>query len=176
MRSLVRRRSPAVGLALVAALFLMAAAQAAGSSASRTGTRAVVALRTTGIGAVLVDSQGRTVYLFEKDRNGLSMCNSACVKFWPRLTSHGSPHAGKGVHQSLLGLTRARSGVGQVTYAGHPLYTFVGDKRPGQTSGEGLDNFGAEWYAVGPNGHKVEQDKSGSSGSTGGYGSSGGGW
>jgi predicted lipoprotein with Yx(FWY)xxD motif len=176
MKSLVKRRASAVGIALVAALLLMAAVQTASSSAARTGTRAVVALRTTGIGSVLVDSHGRTVYLFEKDRSGLSMCNSACVKFWPRLTSHGNPHAGKGVHQSLLGLGRVRRGVGQVTYAGHPLYTFVGDKRPGQTSGEGLDNFGAEWYAVGPNGHKVEHDKSGSSSSTGGYPSSGSGW
>jgi predicted lipoprotein with Yx(FWY)xxD motif len=175
MKSLVRRPASAVGIALVAALLLMAAAQAASSSASRSGTRALVALRKTGIGSVLVDSHGRTLYLFEKDRNGLSMCNSACAKFWPRLTSHGSPHAGKSVHQSLLRLTRVRNGLGQVTYAGHPLYTFVGDKRAGQTSGEGLDNFGAEWYAVGPNGHKVEH-ASGSSSSSGGYSSSGSGW
>ena len=175
MKSLVRRRASA-GIALVAALLLMATAQAASSSASRTGTRALVTLKKTGIGSVLVDSRGRTLYLFEKDRNGVSMCNSACAKFWPRLTSHGSPRAGKGVHQSLLRLTRVRNGVGQVTYAGHPLYSFVGDKRPGQTSGEGLDNFGAEWYAVGPNGHKVEHDQSGSTSSSGGYASSGSGW
>jgi predicted lipoprotein with Yx(FWY)xxD motif len=175
MKSLVRRRASA-GIALVAALLLMATAQAASSSASRTGTRALVALRKTGLGSVLVDSRGRTLYLFEKDSNGVSMCNSACAKFWPRLTSDGSPRAGKGVHQSLLRLTRVRKGVGQVTYAGRPLYTFVGDKRPGQTSGEGLDDFGAEWYAVGPNGHKVEHDKSGSSSSSGGYSSSGSGW
>jgi predicted lipoprotein with Yx(FWY)xxD motif len=175
MKSLVRRRASG-GIALVAALLLMATAQAASSSAPRTGTSALVALRKTEIGSVLVDSRGRTLYLFEKDRNGVSMCNSACAKFWPRLTSHGIPRAGKGVHQSLLRLTRVRNGVGQVAYAGHPLYTFVSDKRPGQTSGEGLDNFGAEWYAVGPNGHKVEHDKSGSSSSSGGYSSSGRGW
>jgi predicted lipoprotein with Yx(FWY)xxD motif len=175
MKSLVRRRASAVGIALVASLLLMATAQAASSSASRTGTRALVTLRKTGIGSVLVDSRGRTLYLFEKDRNGVSMCNSACAKFWPRLTSNGSPRAGKGVHQSLLRLTRAQKGVGQVTYAGHPLYTFVGDTRAGQTSGEGLDNFGAEWYAVGPNGQKVEH-ASGSPSSSGGYSSSGSGW
>jgi predicted lipoprotein with Yx(FWY)xxD motif len=161
--------------ALVAGLLLVAAAQAASSSTPRSGARALVTLRTTGIGSVLVDSRGRTLYLFEKDRNGVSMCDTACAKFWPRLTSHGSPRAGKGVRQSFLGLTRVRNGVGQVVYAGHPLYTFVGDKRSGQTSGEGLDNFGAEWYAVGPNGHKVEHDKSIGSSSSGGYGS-GSGW
>jgi predicted lipoprotein with Yx(FWY)xxD motif len=164
-----------VVIALVAGLLLMATAQAASSSAPRSRARALVTLRTTGIGSVLVDSRGRTLYLFEKDRNGTSMCDSACAKFWPRLASHGSPRAGKGVHQSLVGLTRVRNGVGQVTYAGHPLYRFVGDKRPGQTSGEGLDNFGAEWYAVGPNGQKVEHDKGAGSSSTGGYGS-GSGW
>ena len=176
MKSLRPTRSSAVGITLVAALLLMAAAQAASSSASASGARALVTLRKTGIGSVLVDSRGRTLYLFEKDRNGVSMCNSACTKFWPKLTSHGSPRAGNGVHRSLLRLTRLRNGVGQVTYAGHPLYTFVGDKRAGQTSGEGLDNFGAEWYAVGPNGHKVEHDKSAGSSSSGGYGNSGSGW
>jgi predicted lipoprotein with Yx(FWY)xxD motif len=171
MKSLLTTRGAGVCIALVAALLLTAAAPA-----SRTNGRALITLRKSGIGSVLVDSHGRTLYLFEKDRNGTSMCDSACAKFWPRLTSHGSPRAGKGVHQSLLRLTGARNGVGQVTYAGHPLYTFVGDKRPGQTTGEGLANFGAEWYAVGPNGHKVEHDQGGSSSPSGGYGNSGSGW
>jgi len=176
MKTLLRRRATGVGIALVAAVLLIATAQAASSSASGSGASTGVLLRKTGIGSVLVDSRGRTLYVFEKDRNGVSMCNSACAKFWPRLTSHGTPRAGKGVLQSLLRLTSVRNGVGQVAYAGHPLYTFVGDKRAGQTSGEGLDNFGAEWYAVGPNGHKVEHDKSAGSSSSGGYGSSGSGW
>ena len=70
-----------------------------------------------------------------------------------------------------------------MTYARHPLYTFVGDKHSGQTAGEGLDIFGAEWYAVAANGHKVEQDEDASSRSdsgggsgSGGYGTSAGGW
>jgi predicted lipoprotein with Yx(FWY)xxD motif len=158
MRALSTTRALAVGIALASALLLMAAAHAASSSPSRTSpTRARVALRKTGLGTILVDARGRTLYLFEKDRNRVSTCNSACAKFWPRLTSHRTPRAGKGVHQSLLGLTRTPSGVRQVTYAGHPLYTFAGDKRAGQTSGEGLDNFGAEWYAVAATGHKVER-------------------
>jgi predicted lipoprotein with Yx(FWY)xxD motif len=181
MRALSTTRALAVGIALASALLLMAAAQAASSSASHSHpTRTLVALRKTGLGTILVDARGRTLYLFEKDRNGMSMCDSACAKFWPRATSHGAPRAGKGVHRSLLRLTRSSSGVRQVTYAGHPLYTFVGDKHAGQTSGEGLDNFGAEWYAVAATGHKVERNGSGSPGSGGssggGYGSSGGGW
>ena len=137
---------------------LVAAAHAGTSFRSRahaaTGTR--VALRKTALGAILVDARGRTLYLFEKDRNGMSRCNTACVSYWPPLTSHGTAHAGKGVNQSMLGLTAAHNGVRQVTYAGHPLYTFVGDKRAGQTTGEGLNNFGAGWYVLAASGKKVE--------------------
>jgi predicted lipoprotein with Yx(FWY)xxD motif len=159
-------RMRTLGLALATALLLIGAAQAATSS-----SRALVAVRKTSLGAVLVDSRGRTLYLFEKDRRGQSMCNSSCASYWPPLTSARTPRAGKGVHQSLLGLTRAGSGVRQVTYAGHPLYTFIGDKRAGQTSGEGLNNFGARWYAVGSNGSQVARTATASgSGGYGGYG------
>jgi predicted lipoprotein with Yx(FWY)xxD motif len=184
MKHLLTARMLALAIALGTALTLVAAAQAGSSFRSRSrATGALVALRKTALGTILVDARGRTLYLFEKDRNGASMCNSACAKYWPPLTSHGTPRAGKGVHQSLLRLTASRNGTRQVTYAGHPLYAFVGDKRAGQTAGEGLDNFGAEWYAVAPSGQKVERsESSGSSGSSGGsssgggYGASGGGW
>ena len=140
-----------------AALLLVAAAQAGNSSRARTrATGALVTLRQTALGSILVDARGRTLYLFEKDRNGVSMCNSACTTYWPPLTSHAAPRAGKGVHPSLLRLTRSRNGARQVTYTGHPLYTFVGDKHAGQTTGQGLDNFGAEWYALSASGQKVE--------------------
>jgi predicted lipoprotein with Yx(FWY)xxD motif len=165
MKQLLSTRLIALGSvlgAIGAAAMLVATAQATVSSKSRVrdaGT--VVALRKTTIGTILVDSRGRTLYLFEKDRNGVSMCNTACISYWPALTSHGAPRAAKGVRQSLLGLTRAaHHGVRQVTYAGHPLYTFVGDKRAGQTAGEGLDDFGAEWYALETSGKKVESGNS----------------
>jgi predicted lipoprotein with Yx(FWY)xxD motif len=182
MKQPLATRTLALAIVLGAAVLLAAAAQGAGSSPSRAhATGALVALRKTPLGTILVDARGRTLYLFEKDRNGVSMCTSACAKYWPPLTSDGSPRAGKGVHQSLLRLARSRNGARQVTYAGHPLYTFVGDKRAGQTAGEGLDNFGAEWYAVAAAGHTVERNARGNSGSSdsgsdGGYGASGGGW
>ena len=173
MRQLLPTRLLAIGIAIGAAALVVPATQAGTSSSSglRAAAGALVALRTTALGTILVDAHGRTLYLFEKDRNGVSTCNTACVKYWPALTSHGAPLAGKGVRQSLLGLGRAASGVRQVTYAGHPLYTFVGDKRAGQTSGENLNTFGAEWYAVSASGAKVEQSKSSSttSGYAGGY-------
>jgi predicted lipoprotein with Yx(FWY)xxD motif len=177
MKQPLSSRLNALGIVLAAigaATMLVSAAQAKVSSKSRvrdTGT--VVALRKTAIGTILVDSRGRTLYLFEKDRNGVSMCNTACVSYWPALTSRATPRAGKGVNQSLLRLSPAHNGVRQVTYAGHPLYAFVGDKRAGQTSGEGLSNFGADWYALSASGRKVEQSQTAGSGSSssGGYGS-----
>ena len=139
---------------------LLVTAQTKTSSASRvSAARAVVSLRKTALGTVLADARGRTLYLFEKDRNGVSSCSAACLAYRPALTSIGTPRAGNGVQQSLLKLARAHNDSRQVTYAGHPLYTFVGDKRAGQTTGEGLRNFGADWYALAASGRKVDRSE-----------------
>jgi secreted repeat protein with Y-X4-D motif len=95
-----------------------------------------------------------------------------------QLTSHGTPRAGDGVNNSLLRLSRVHNGMSQVTYGGHPLYTFVGDKRAGQTTGQGLNNFGAGWYVLGANGQKIDRSTSAASSSgsssSGGYSTGGG--
>ena len=172
MKALRSTRLLGLAVAIGAATLLVAAAQAGTSRVNPTGAAVtVVALEKTALGTILVDPRGRTLYLFEKDRNGMSMCNTACVKYWPALTSHATPRAAKGVIQALLGLTRAGGAVRQVTYAGHPLYAFAGDKRPGQTNGENLSAFGAEWYAVAASGRKVEPHATAdsNSGSGGGY-------
>jgi predicted lipoprotein with Yx(FWY)xxD motif len=164
--------------ALGTAMLIVTAAQAGTSLRSHRQTNsAVVSVRKTALGPILVDARGRTLYLFEKDRNGVSMCSSSCTAYWPSLTSHGAPRAGSGVRQALLALGKAHNGLRQVLYAGHPLYTFAGDKRAGQTSGEGLTNFGAGWYAIAANGQKVDKSDgtSSTSGSSVGYGS-GSGW
>jgi len=158
--------------AIVGAAVLVGAAHGGTSSATRAPKGALVAVRKTTLGSVLVDARGRTLYVFEKDRKGMSACETACVKFWPPIVSRTTPRAGKGVHTSMLGVTKRQDGRRQGTYAGHPLYTFVGDKNPGQTSGEGLTNFGAEWYVLAASGRTVQPSKP----SSGGYGSGGGGW
>ena len=165
-------------LAAIGTAMLIAAAAQAGTSVSshHQTAGALVSVRKTALGSVLVDARGRTLYLFEKDRNGVSMCSSACTTYWPRLTSGAAPRAGSGVHKQLLSLGKTHNGARQVLYAGHPLYTFVGDKSAGQTTGEGLTNFGAGWYAIAANGQKIDKsDAAGSStsGSGGGYGSGG---
>jgi predicted lipoprotein with Yx(FWY)xxD motif len=111
---------------------------------------------TTRLGQVLVDSTGQTVYLFLADKGTMSSCNSAsCVQYWPPVLTTGAPVAGTGVNGSLLGTTTRADGTAQVTYAGHPLYRFISDKKPGDVAGQGLSAFGAPWYVVSPSGAQV---------------------
>jgi len=146
----------AVMVAAFAALFLTAVGAAlGGGSAAREAT---VATAPSGLGRVVVDGRGRTLYLFEKDRRGGSACSGACATYWPPLLTNGKSSAIKGAKRSLLGSIRRSDGARQVTYAGHPLYLFFGDSRRGQTNGEGLTDFGAGWYVLSPSGKKIDRD------------------
>lgn len=148
----MKTAQPALAVAVAVAL-AVAATAAAGS-----GARASVGTARTGIGKVAADAHGRTLYLFEKDRRGRSACSGLCTSYWPPLLTHGKPVALHGVKRSLLGTIRRSDGSRQVTLAGHPLYRFSGDSRRGQTTGEGLTDFGAGWDAVSPSGKKIEAD------------------
>jgi predicted lipoprotein with Yx(FWY)xxD motif len=119
-----------------------------------TGT---VGAASTRLGQVLVDGRGLTVYLFEADKDGASVCYAGCAANWPPLLTDGMPVAGEGAVQSLLGTTTRRDGKLQVTYNGSPLYYFVADKKPGDLLGQGIDAFGGEWYVLSPAGTKIEQ-------------------
>jgi len=121
---------------------------------------ATVSVRSTKLGPILVDAQGRTLYLFEADKTSKSTCDGACASAWPPLAVTGMPTAGTGVKASLLGTSKRADGTIEVTYAGHPLYGYAGDAAPGDTTGQGLDQFGAEWYVLNAAGHKVEHDGS----------------
>jgi predicted lipoprotein with Yx(FWY)xxD motif len=135
-------------LALMAALGVIGFLGAGSIAYGATRTPPTVSLRKTKLGLVLVNSAGRTLYLFAKDTNGKSACNGSCAKFWPPLLIFGKATAGSGVKASLLGTTRRSNGSLQVTYNKHPLYTYALDKQAGQTNGEGSLAFGAKWYAV----------------------------
>jgi predicted lipoprotein with Yx(FWY)xxD motif len=117
---------------------------------------ATVAVTTTGLGAFLVDSSGRTLYLFEADRGATTTCDGACAQAWPPLTTSGGEQAASGVSAADLGTSARRDGTTQVTYHGHPLYYYVADGKPGDTRGQGLNQFGAPWYVVSPAGAKVD--------------------
>ena len=127
-------------------------------AAAKTAGGAAVAMRTTELGPTLVDSQGRTLYLFEKDTTTASTCYGACASVWPPLTTNGKPQAQAGISAAKLGTTKRNDGKVEVTYAGHPLYYYVSDTEPGQLSGEGLDQFGATWDAVAPSGTGIDED------------------
>jgi predicted lipoprotein with Yx(FWY)xxD motif len=157
----------------LAALVLLAAActgggassAGAGSSgagpmpASGSSAAAVVDLRGSKLGQILVDGQGRTLYLFEADKAGKSACDGACAGAWPPYLSSGAPQAGSGVTGGSLGSSRRGDGGGtQVTYHGHPLYYYAGDGRPGDTTGQGLNQFGAKWYVLAASGDKIDND------------------
>jgi len=107
---------------------------------------------------MLTDSSGRTLYLFQKDKGPTSTCYGSCAALWPPLTTSGAPKAGAQIKASALGTTMRKDGTSEVTYNGHPLYYFAGDKGPGATSGQGLDDFGAEWYVLAPSGNKIDKD------------------
>jgi predicted lipoprotein with Yx(FWY)xxD motif len=130
-------------------------AYGAATSAPKTAT-GTVSTRQTKLGRVLTDAQGRNLYLFEKDQGAMSSCYGACASIWPPLTTGGNALAGTGVTAAKLGATKRSDGKTAITYAGHPLYTYAGDRKPGDEQGQGLDQFGAEWYVLAPNGHKID--------------------
>jgi predicted lipoprotein with Yx(FWY)xxD motif len=107
------------------------------------------------LGQLMVNGSGRTLYLFDRDLNNVSTCYNACAQAWPPLLTSGSPEAGPNVSHADLATTTRRDGSNQVTFHGHPLYTFVADKTAGDTTGQGLSAFGDLWYVVGTNGAKI---------------------
>jgi predicted lipoprotein with Yx(FWY)xxD motif len=109
------------------------------------------------LGTFLVDANGRTLYLWKADTGMSSTCTGACAQAWPPATTTGTPTAGSGVKASLLGTTKRSDGTLEVTYAGHPLYTFSGDSAAGQTSGQDSKAFGAAWYIVAASGKQIGQ-------------------
>ncbi len=142
------------------------AAPTANASASSPGS----SLRTRSVspfGVVLTDARGRTLYLLEEDRSGESRCLQMCAVIWPPfLGSAGSPpSAGDSLVRAALIGTRPRAGGGvQVTYNGHPLYYYLGDREAGEALGHHVEDSWGEWAAVTPAGRQVEGDRVGESG------------
>jgi predicted lipoprotein with Yx(FWY)xxD motif len=169
---MIRNRSRTL-LASVAALPLIALAVAGCGSASssvappttKDGRAATIGVANESLGDVLVNTRGRTLYLFQKDSGTTSECTGACAANWPPLRANGSPTIGSGAKAALLASTMRSDGSRQITYNSHPLYTFVKDTKAGETNGEGLTAFGGTWYAISPAGNQVVAQPS----STGGY-------
>lgn len=169
----MRRLIALAAVAVVAAVVVVAAALTGGGSqqpasaaagayspgaAGRQTAAGTVALRKSPLGSILVDARGRTLYLFEADQPARSGCSGACASIWPPLTTSAAPQAGGGVSAAKLATFVRAGGERQVTYNGHPLYTYAGDSRPGATDGQALDQFGAEWYVVDAAGDKIDEN------------------
>jgi predicted lipoprotein with Yx(FWY)xxD motif len=171
LTSPIKFRSAAAALPLVA-LAVAGCGGSSNSSPSAPSTRgsATVDVANTGLGKILVDSQGRTLYLFKKDAGTKSSCFGDCATDWPPVRATGKPTVGNGLTASKAGTTKRSDGKPEVTYNGHPLYLFAGDKKPGDTSGQGLNGFGGGWFVVSPAGTQVSGSGTSSS-SSGGSGS-----
>jgi predicted lipoprotein with Yx(FWY)xxD motif len=143
----------AVAFASAASAATVASAQT-GLAAAHSSRAVTVQLRHTSLGSILVSGSGSTLYEFTRDHASKNSCAaiSGCSAIWPSLKASGRPTAGSGAEASLLSTTSGN----QVTYAGHPLYTYSGDSGPGKTSYVGVKQFGGTWYAINVSGDAVK--------------------
>jgi predicted lipoprotein with Yx(FWY)xxD motif len=167
-----------IGGALAVPLIALAVAGCGGGSSGGSGNSAAAsplpktasgqaatigAANEGNLGRILVDSQGRTIYLFQKDSGTKSACFGACAAAWPPVRDSGKPTVGSGLNASLVGTTARSDGMPQVTYNGHPLYLFAQDQKPGDTNGQGVVAFGGGWFALDSSGNQVTAQASSSS-------------
>lgn len=159
---MIRWLLPVAVIAAVGAGGAMAATSAMHSSAA-----SVKAVKSAKYGTVLVAANGKTLYRYTIDRKGVNRCtsNATCAKYWPRLLvkAGAKPTGGAGIQASLLGTVKASNGMRQVTYAGFPMYTFSGDTKAGQVSGQGFEK---QWYVVNTKGAFVKHALAGGSSSS----------
>src|SRR5437667_7430162 len=144
-------------VALAASLAFASLVAALAVAGSTTASRTKVAVAKSSLGRILVDSKGITLYDFVKDKGTTSTCYGACAALWPPLITGGKPVAGPGVRASLLGTTKRTDGKLEVTYNGHPLYYFVTDRKPGQTTGQGVNQFGGPWWVLSTAGKEIHR-------------------
>ena len=171
---MTRSRSRSIGVLGAGGLAVLATlaagcggggATAASSAPPKTasGQAATLGIANTGIGQILVNSEGHTLYLFKADQGTKSACTGACAGAWPPLLVQGKPTLGKGIDTSLIGTAARPEGTKQLTYNGHPLYRFAQDQAAGETNGQGVSAFGASWFALSSAGNQVSAKASSSS-------------
>jgi predicted lipoprotein with Yx(FWY)xxD motif len=125
------------------------------SAKSPSGSALVNSASTASLGDLIVGPNGRTLYEFKKDTGSASACSGACAAEWPPLTTSGKVTSSGSVPMASLKTVKRDDGKLQVALDGHPLYYFAGDSAPGQANGQGLDDFGASWWALSPSGKEI---------------------
>ena len=156
-----------LSLVIVVALTVAACGGSGGNASSATvttasGSATTIRVQGSGLGKILVDAHGRSLYLFKADSPDVSACDGACAAAWPPLLAHGKPIVADGLSPSLVSTIQRPGGARQLTFNGHPLYVFVADQKPGDVHGEGVTAFGALWYALSPAGNQVSGAQSSS--------------
>ena len=138
------------------AVALASAGSASPAPSAPESSRNTLSVRSSPFGKILFDGRGFALYAFTKDRRGgRSTCYGACAKAWPPYVVRGTLSVGPGVNRSLLGTVRRRDGSRQATYAGRPLYYYVGDRRAGQVLCQNVSEFGGLWLVVRASGRLV---------------------
>lgn len=127
-----------------------------GRSTTKPPAGAVVKLADSKLGKIIVNADGMTLYLFEKDKNGTPACYDKCAEEWAPYVTQGDPAAADGADANLLKTVKRTDGTLQVVYGAWPLYTYEDDKKPGDVTGNDKDEFGGEWYALGAEGKQAE--------------------
>jgi predicted lipoprotein with Yx(FWY)xxD motif len=167
-------RNAFLATALVVPLFVLAAVGCGGGGGGKKANGSTTLPTTAGgrpatlgvennnnLGEILADTKGRTLYLFQADVGRKSVCTGACAAAWPPLRAGGKPVVGNGASAAKIATGPRPDGGPQVTYNGHPLYTYTADRKPGDSNGQGLNAFGGLWYVVDPAGDQVTGTGSG---------------
>ena len=142
-------------LFIVAALALTALGPTTNAISSSRQSASTVTARASSYGRILFDGRGFALYAFTRDTAGRSACTSACAKAWPPYIVTGRASAGRAVKASLLGRIRRNDGSLQATYAGKPLYYYIGDRKPLHVLCQNVSEFGGLWRVVRANGTVV---------------------
>ena len=144
--------APSVAPSEVASEAPSAAPSEAASEAPSAAAGVSLALADSALGKILVDGDGKTLYMFTPDEAGQPTCYDDCAGAWPPLTADAAPTAGAGLDASLITLVARTDGTQQVKYGEYPLYYFSGDAAAGETNGQGLNE---KWYVVGADGEEI---------------------
>lgn len=130
-----------------------AASVAPSAEASAPATGTTIALADSALGKIVVDGEGKTLYMFTPDAGGTPTCYGDCATNWPALTATGTPTAGTGLDAAKVTTVDRTDGGKQVKYGEFPLYYFAADKAVGDTNGQGV---GEKWYVVGADGVPIK--------------------
>jgi len=143
-------------VALLAIAGVAGVVSALPAGAAKAKKKPALALRTTSLGKVIVDSKGHTLYQFGADtKKNVSTCAGACAQNWPPAAAPSKPTVAKGLSQRKLKVIKRADGTKQLSYAGHPLYRFIADPKAGDVNGQGINAFGGLWHVVAASGKAI---------------------